>query len=132
DEKHAWAAARLIGKWVHENLRKIPSFDVPIATEVLKHRRGDCNEHTSLFVALARAAGIPADMSAGLVYMDGAFYYHAWPRVFVGTWVHMDPTFGQAVADATHFELVSGDFSAQAGIVMAMGRTGIEIIDFEF
>lgn len=131
NEKDSWSAARLISDWVYRNIEKIPSPDIPIATEVLKHLRGDCNEHTSLFVALARAAGIPADMSAGLVYLDGAFYYHAWPRVFVGTWVDMDPTFGGNVADATHLELVAGDFAAQARIAMTMGRIGLEIIDFE-
>jgi hypothetical protein len=130
-ETDAWKASRLISDWVYRNIEKVPNPHVPIATEVLKHRRGDCNEHTSLFVALARAAGIPADMSAGLVYLEGAFYYHAWPRVFVGTWVDMDPTFGEAVADATHLELVSGDFSAQGRIAMTMGRIGLEIIDFE-
>lgn len=131
NERDSWAAARLINDWVHRNIEKIPSPGIPIATDVLKHRRGDCNEHTSLFVALARAAGIPADMSAGLVYLEDAFYYHAWPRVFVGTWVDMDPTFGGTVADATHLALVSGDFSAQTRIAMTMGRIGIEIVDFE-
>lgn len=130
-ERDSWSAARLIGDWVYRNIEKVPSPDIPIATEVLKHRRGDCNEHTSLFVALARAAGIPADMSAGLVYLEGAFYYHVWPRVFVGTWVDMDPTFGATVADATHLELVSGDFAAQGRIAMTMGRIGLEIVDFE-
>jgi transglutaminase-like putative cysteine protease len=68
-------------------------------------------------------------MCAGFVYLEDGFYYHAWPKVFVGKWVHCDPTFGQAVADATHFELVSGDFSAQAKLAVTLGRIGIEILD---
>lgn len=130
DESDPWRAAQLIGDWVYRSIEKSPSPGIPIATQVLRERRGDCNEHTSLFVALARAAGIPTKMSAGLVYLDGSFYYHAWPKVFLGTWVHMDPTFGQHMADATHIELVSGDFAAQGQIVMALGRIGIEIIDY--
>ncbi len=123
-------AARLIGDWVYRTLKKTPTPDIPVATKVLTEQRGDCNEHTSLFIALARAAGIPADMSAGLVYLDGAFYYHVWPRVFTGTWIHMDPTFGQNIADAARLELVTGGFASQAQIALAMGRIGIEIIDY--
>jgi hypothetical protein len=130
DESDPLRAARLIGDWVYRTLEKTPTPDIPVATKVLKEQRGDCNEHTSLFIALARAAGIPADMSAGLVYLDDAFYYHAWPRVFAGTWIHMDPTFGQDIADAARIELVTGDFASQAQIALAIGRIGIEIIDY--
>ena len=129
DEKDRWRASRRIGKWVYEHLEKTMIPDIPVATEILKHRRGDCNEHTVLFVALARAAGIPADLSAGLVYMNDGFYYHAWPKVFVGGWIYLDPTFGQDIADATHFELVSGDIAAQAKIALAMGNISIDILD---
>ena len=52
---------------------------------------GDCNEHTVLFVALARALGLPARTAVGLVYLDGSFYYHAWPEVWLGEWVAVDP-----------------------------------------
>ena len=31
----------------------------------------------------ARAAGLPARVAAGLVHVHDAFYYHAWPEVFV-------------------------------------------------
>ena len=89
---------------------------------------GDCNEHTVLFIAMARALGIPAMMSTGLVYTNDGFYYHAWPKVYMGRWVHLDPTFGQSIADATHIELASGDFSAQAKIAMTMGKIKIEFL----
>lgn len=128
-ERDGWRAAKMIGTWVHKNINKSFSVGIPVATSVLANREGDCNEHTVLFVALARACGIPAEMCAGFVYMEDGFYYHAWPKVFVGKWVHCDPTFGQPVADATHFELVSGDFSAQAKLAVTLGRIDIEILD---
>src|SRR5204863_7954581 len=40
--------------------------------------------YTTLFrsyVALARAAGLPARTAAGLVPVHGRFYYHAWAEV---------------------------------------------------
>ena len=32
----------------------------------------------------------------GLVHIRGSFYYHAWPEVWLGEWVAVDPTLGQA------------------------------------
>jgi len=130
DETHPWKAALRINEWIYVNLEKKFTSDLPIATSVLQTMRGDCNEHTSLFVALARAAGIPAKMIGGLAWVNDAFYYHAWPAVFVGTWVHLDPVFGQSVADATHIELVSGDFSSQAKIALAMGKIRIDVLEY--
>jgi hypothetical protein len=128
-EQDRWRAAKMIGNWVYENVEKAFISEIPVASSILKNRKGDCNEHTVLFLALARAQGIPAEMCSGLVYLNDGFYYHAWPKVFVGKWVHLDPTLGQSVADATHFELVSGDFSSQAKIALAIGKINIEIVE---
>ncbi len=128
-EKDRWTVAVKIGEWIHQNLEKAYSPEIPVASSILKNRMGDCNEHTVLFIAMARALGIPAMMSTGLVYTNDGFYYHAWPKVYMGRWVHLDPTFGQSIADATHIELASGDFSAQAKIAMTMGKIKIEILD---
>ncbi|MBT8490418.1 MAG: transglutaminase-like domain-containing protein [Deltaproteobacteria bacterium] len=133
DETNSWRAGQKISQWVYENVRKTYSPGIPIATSVLLNRKGDCNEHTTLFIALARAAGIPAEMCTGLVYLKDGFYYHAWPKIFIGsTWVHIDPTFGQTVADATHFELISGGFAAQTQLATTIGKIKIEIINYLF
>lgn len=117
-------------RWVFENVEKVPAIGVPNGLAVLRDRQGDCNEHTALFVTLARAAGVPARIAAGVVFSDriaekGAFYYHAWPEVWMGGetgWVPVDPTFGQVVADATHIKLVEGDLDRQVEIMAVMGR----------
>ena len=70
-------------RYVNAALEKKPTMSIPSAVEVLRTRVGDCNEHTALYVAMARAAGIPSRVAIGLVHMRGAFYYHAWPEVFV-------------------------------------------------
>ncbi len=51
------------------------SLSIPSALEVLEQRAGDCNEHTVLFTALARAAGIPCRVATGLAWSTGQFYY---------------------------------------------------------
>ena len=75
-------AERLV-RYVNAILEKKPTVSLPSALEVLKTRIGDCNEHTALYVAMARSLGLPARIAVGLVYLRGAFYYHAWPEVWV-------------------------------------------------
>lgn len=121
------AAERLM-RWVNDSLEKRISFAIPSAVQVLRARAGDCNEHTQLYIALARAIGLPARGVAGLVYVRGKFYYHAWPEVFLGDWVAVDPTFGQFPADAGHLRFVIGGFSKQAELLRLMGRIQIDVV----
>ncbi|MBA4396971.1 MAG: hypothetical protein C0394_06270, partial [Syntrophus sp. (in: bacteria)] len=73
--------------WLYRNIEKRPVLSVPNATETLENRVGDCNEHAVLLAAMARAAGIPAQIEAGLVYQRGRFYYHAWNVLYLGEWI---------------------------------------------
>lgn len=101
-------SARRLVDWVHENMTQEPTVTVPSAREVLRTRRGDCNEHAVLLAALARAAGIPARVVAGVVHMDDGFYYHAWNELWLGRWISADAVFAQMPADATHVKLLEG------------------------
>jgi transglutaminase-like putative cysteine protease len=123
--------ARRINRWVHDSLKKTIAVTIPSATQVLASRSGDCNEHTQLFLALSRAAGIPARAAAGLAHVGGKFYYHAWPEVFVGKWVAVDPTFGQFPADAAHLRFVYGGLARQAELLKLMGTLKIDVLSSE-
>ena len=35
-------------------------------------------------------AHIPARTASGLAYVNGKFYFHAWPEIFLGTWVAVE------------------------------------------
>jgi hypothetical protein len=130
------AVDRLI-EHVYTYVAKEPSIGVPNGLEVLRNARGDCNEHTALFVSLARSVGIPTRIAAGVVYSNrvgpkGAFYYHAWPEVQLGgptDWVPVDPTFGQLPADATHIKFVEGDLARQVEILGLIGRLRLTVVD---
>ena len=122
-------AAELINRWVYDALDKRVTVSVPSAVEVLETRRGDCNEHTVLYVALARAIGLPARTAAGLVYVDGRFYYHAWPEVYLGRWVAVDPTFGQYPADAAHLRFTIGGLARQVELIRLIGRLQLEVVE---
>lgn len=125
----SWEAARRISSFVDGAVENSPTISLPSAVDVMENLRGDCNEHTILTVALARAAGLPAKICAGIVYLDGSFGYHAWPMIWVGEWVKMDPTFGQYVADATHIILATGDLESQYVVNSAIGRLSVRELE---
>jgi transglutaminase-like putative cysteine protease len=110
---------------------------LPSALEVLRTKVGDCNEHTVLYVALARSLGIPARINVGLVYVRGAFYYHAWPEVYLdegrgrGLWLPVDPTFNQFPADATHLRLARGGLDRQTAILPLIGRVKMAVLQVD-
>ena len=120
--------------WLGRSMTQANVVGVPSALETLRSLRGDCNEHTTLFTALARSLGIPTRPVAGIVYSEtifeeGAFYYHAWPEVWLGDrWVPVDPTFGQFPADATHLGLIEGDLDKQMEIMGVIGRLKLKLI----
>jgi transglutaminase-like putative cysteine protease len=123
------ATAQLLARWVHDALEKEITFSVPSAVQVLEAGRGDCNEHTVLYVALARSLGLPARTAVGLVYVNGGFFYHAWPEVWLGEWVAVDPTLGQHPADAAHLRFVVGGLAQQVDIVRLIGRLQIDVVE---
>lgn len=132
-------AATLINQFVFDYLEKTSVIGVPNGLTTLQQAQGDCNEHTALFVSLARAAQIPTRIAAGIVFSDRTgplkqFYYHAWPEVLLQTddgedlWLPMDPTFGQVPADATHIKLIEGGLDRQVEIMAFLGKITIEVI----
>jgi len=113
---------------VHANLRREIATTVPSAEKVLETRRGDCNEFTTLYVALARSAGLPARTVSGLLYLNGRFYYHAWPEVYLSDWVAVDPTFDQYPADAAHVRFAIGGLARQVELFPLVGRLTLEVL----
>ena len=128
-DKDPRVVAQKINRWVHDSLKKVITFGVPNALQVLHARQGDCNEHTQLFAAIARAIGIPTRTAAGLVYLRGKFYYHAWPEVYLNGWVAVDPTLGQFPADAAHLRFVLGGLQRQAELLRLIGNLKIDVVD---
>jgi transglutaminase-like putative cysteine protease len=127
--------AERLTRYVNALLEKKPTVSLPSALEVLRTRVGDCNEHTALYVAMARALGVPARIAVGLVYVRGGFYYHAWPEVYVqegrgrGRWLPVDPTLNQFPADATHIRLARGGLDRQVAILPAIGHAKMHVLE---
>ncbi|MEO7085512.1 MAG: transglutaminase-like domain-containing protein [Gemmatimonadaceae bacterium] len=113
---------------VHKSLRPRATFGAESAVQTLNARAGDCNEYTELFVAIARSIGLSTRVATGIAYVDGKFYYHAWPEVFLTDWVAVDPTFGQFPADAAHIRLAVGEGIREADVQSIIPNLKIDVI----
>jgi transglutaminase-like putative cysteine protease len=77
------------------------------ASEVLRARRGVCQDFAHLGIALLRSMGIPARYISGYLHPDpeaerGRSYEgesHAWLEAWTGAWRPLDPTTGAAVGE---------------------------------
>lgn len=119
--------ARLLGTWVYKNLEKRPVLGLPDALTTLQSKQGDCNEHSALFAALARAQSIPTRIVAGVTYHKEAFYYHAWNEVCLDDrWVSVDTTTNQFPADLSHIRLIIGEMQEQVKIGGLLGNLAIK------
>ncbi|MDE0020849.1 MAG: transglutaminase-like domain-containing protein [Candidatus Poribacteria bacterium] len=118
----AWEAAKRISEWTHTYVKE-KRFDRGYATakETLDSRSGDCTEHTMLAVALTRAAGIPARIVSGVVWMKDGFYYHFWHEAYVGEWIALDATLGQTPADARRIQLSRGELESDTALELTFG-----------
>jgi hypothetical protein len=120
---------RKLTAWVYDNIEKRPVLSVPSAAATLRSRAGDCNEHAVLLAALARAAGIPTRIEAGLVLLDDRFFYHAWNAVYLDGWVTVDALLNQIPADVTHIRFVHGEPQQQVDLMGVIGRVRLKVIE---
>jgi hypothetical protein len=121
---------RKLMNWINANIKKRPVISLPDAISTLENRVGDCNEHAMLMAALARAAGIPAKVEAGLVYLNGRFYYHAWNLLYLGKWIAVDSLFNQMPADVTHIRFSTGGQKEQLDLMGIIGNVKINVLEY--
>ena len=89
-----------LAEWVHNAVtyEGLGYRDVILdSTQVYAVRAGKCSEFSHLFIAMARAVGIPAKFVAGFVYSGKEWGQHAWAEALAdGKWIPVDPTFNEA------------------------------------
>jgi hypothetical protein len=131
--KNRWQAAEMIANWLYKNIIKTMRVTIPSAIEVFNSMKGDCNEHSTLFAAMARSIGLPAKICAGLVYQDDGFYYHAWNEVYIdGQWLPIDATLNRIYMDAAHIKLAEGSLDSQTDIVNMIGTLDVDVLGVEY
>ncbi len=95
DERDPLQQSLLLAKWVSDSIRSTYIVSVGSALETLKCGEGDCSESANLFVAFARALGIPARVARGWLGLSDTYSGHAWAEVWIGRWMEIDPSWGQ-------------------------------------
>lgn len=91
--------------WVAREITWMPDRVTGTAARAVRDRQGNLDEHALVLVALARHAGLPARTVSGLLFAGDRWYFHAWAEVLLDGWVPVDPTLGQAPADARHLRM---------------------------
>ncbi len=111
------AIYKYVLKTLSYNYDKISGSNVRLGAEgaLNKPNFAVCLEFTDLFVALARAANIPAREVEGYAYTDNsrlrplslvADVLHSWPEYYDGkskTWIMVDPTWGNTTHGLDYF-----------------------------
>lgn len=102
DETHPYWIARKIFNWVIGALEyeRVGGWDVP--ETLIKRGTGSCSEYTFLYIALCRAAGLPARYEAGAVVRGDDTstddVHHRWAEVYLPGygWIPIDPSGGDS------------------------------------
>ncbi len=113
----------------------------PLA-DVLKNRRGVCQDFAHLQIACLRALGLPARYVSGYVMtrslddidtlLEGGDASHAWVAVYLpdGGWIDVDPT-NNKLTTREHVTLAwgrdFGDVSPLKGVMMGGGAHGVSV-----
>ncbi len=127
-QTNAYVACATIREWIHDNLKVKGDIGITRSgSDVLKSKVGVCRDYAILFAALARSARIPCKVVSGLIYTEGAFYYHAWVECWVGSWVPFDATLPTDFVDATHIKLAEGDATTMFGLAKVIGSLKVEL-----
>lgn len=134
-ETNAYVAACRLRAWVSDYVSadNIEAASVPISAEAtLRSKSGAAVHSAVLYVALARAAGIPSRLVAGLQYTtDGCFTDHIWAESFVGDWIAFDPTSASDYVDATHIKLIhSNTLKPVETLDMQLNGSTADIVDY--
>jgi transglutaminase-like putative cysteine protease len=127
------AAAKNIERFVSDYIeQKDLSVGYASALEVVKGRRGDCTEHALLTAALSRAAGIPAQVVTGVVWVEefggqrNVMLPHAWNQVYIdGQWVPIDAAMlhrRQVGSGRIALAVGDGDMDAYFGMLNTLGN----------
>lgn len=103
-------------RYVYTTLKKRNTATFSNALETLNAGFGDCGEHAVLLGALLRAAGVPARIVLGLVYVGPkkAYMYHAWVLAHADDWVFADAALGAFPATENYVPLIIDDTGANS------------------
>jgi transglutaminase-like putative cysteine protease len=129
------ACAEALMTKLHRELKYAPG-ETTVATpptEVLRLRRGVCQDFAHLMIACLRSRGLPARYVSGYVRsLVGAGASHAWVSVYAPPfgWVDLDPT-NDKLAGIEHIAVAwgrdFGDVSPLRGMILGGGAHQVSV-----
>ncbi len=108
NDKNPYYITRKIFDFVGKTLEYKMEGGWNVASVVLKRGTGSCSEYSFSFIALCRAAGLPARYVGALVVRDDDAsmdeVFHRWPEVYLPNygWVPVDPQGGDKPSPRDH------------------------------
>lgn len=114
--------------WVSQNIGRRADPIVPRAATVLREGQADVDGHTLLFVALARASGLPARTVSGILLAGGKFYFHSWAEVYLNGWIPVDPTWGELPAPANRVRMATDALARPLDLLPLVAGIDAELI----
>lgn len=120
----AGAAARAMAAFIHREFRYDPEATTVETRmlEVLRDRRGVCQDFAHVLVGMCRSLGIPARYVSGYLYVGeetgwrGQLASHAWVEIFLPgfDWLPLDPTNATRPVGEQHVKVAIGRDYADA------------------
>jgi hypothetical protein len=136
DEKNLYWKARLLYQYVIDHMEYLLAGGWNTAPTVLKRGNGSCSEYTFSYIALCRAAGVPARYVGSLVVRgDDASYddvFHRWCEIYLPGygWVPVDANAGDRESPAEQAAAFGG--IANRFLVTTEGGGDSEYLDWSY
>ncbi|PIE87614.1 MAG: transglutaminase, partial [Bacteroidetes bacterium] len=135
-EENLYYKARKLYRYVQEHIYYEMVGGWNTAPEVLSRGNGSCSEYSFVYIALCRAAGIPARyVGAVSVRSDQARYddvFHRWVEIYLPNygWIPVDPSGGDSDSpahQAAYFGAIKGRY-----IITTQSGGGSESLEWTY
>ena len=122
---------RALVTWIWAQIRSESGFGAPRMPEhVFESRRAGPEGKAALFVDFARTRGLSARAVSGVAVVGGRIFGHAWAEVRIdGTWLAVDPTFGQVPASPRLIRISVGGSGQAIDLVPILGSARITPVE---
>ena len=136
DETNPYWIARRIYNYLIEHLEYERVGGWNVAPAVLTRGNGSCSEYTFVYIAMCRAAGLPARFVGSIVIRgDDASYddvYHRWVEVYLPGygWIPVDPSGGDSEWPATRADFFG--FIRNRYLITTAGGGGSEYLEWSY
>jgi transglutaminase-like putative cysteine protease len=136
DERNCYWIARRLFNFIIENVEFELAGGWNVAPTVLKRGTGSCSEYSFAYIALCRAAGLPARLAGSVIIRgDDAStdeIFHRWVEVYLPNygWVPIDPQGGDRQYPAQQASAIG--YLSNIFLITTIGGGGSEYLEWGY